>query len=150
MCGGNLYHHNSYVGGIVGSGGTITNCYSEASVSAITYQSSYCGGIAGKASTISNSFSVGTLKAKSYSRSNAYVGRIIGEYEDTDVIQNCYADSTQSCTQSSETYDKEGTTNTCGTLQFTQTLQSENFIFNTLGWSSEIWQINEGAFPTLR
>lgn len=148
--GGNLYHHNSYVGGIVGSGGTITNCYSEASVSAITYQSSYCGGIAGKASTISNSFSVGTLKAKSYSRSNAYVGRIIGEYEDTDVIQNCYADSTQSCTQSSETYDKEGTTNTCGTLQFTQTLQSENFIFNTLGWSSEIWQINEGAFPTLR
>lgn len=148
--GGNLYHHNSWAGGIVGTGGTITNCYSTATVTATTYQSSYCGGIAGEAGTISNSFSTGNLKAKAYSSSNAYVGRIIGELEDSDVIESCYADSTQTCTQSSERYDNTKTTNSEGSLQFTQTLQSENFIYNTLGWSSDVWQITEGGFPTLK
>ena len=145
-----LYKDNSYVGGIVGSGKVISNCYSTATIIAISYKSSYCGGIAGKADEILNSFATGNLQAKAYSSSDAYVGRILGEVDETDIVENCYADSTQTCTQSSERYDTEATTNSLGTLQFTQTLQSENFIYNTLGWSSDVWQINEGGFPTLK
>ena len=145
-----LYHDNSYVGGIVGSVGTVSNCYSTATVTAITYESSYCGGIAGTASKIYNSFATGNLQAKAYSSSDAYVGRILGKVDEGDLVENCYADSTQTCTQSSERYDNIKTTNSLGTLQFTHTLQSENFIYNTLGWSSDIWQINEGGFPTLK
>ena len=153
--GGNLYRHNSYVGGIVGSGGTITDCYTTAIVKAATYSSSYAGGIAGKASTITNCFSVGDISTSTYSLNGTYggsnIGRIIAHLDDSDVITNCYADSLQVISRKTDSGTvSTNTTNSYGTLQFTQTLQSENFIYNTLGWSSDIWQINEGGFPTLK
>lgn len=152
--GGSLYYHNSYVGGIAGSCGTITNCYSTAEIVAATQSSSYAGGIAGCATTITNCFAVGNVSTRTYSFSGTYggsnIGRIIGEYEEGDTVTSCYADSTQVCTRTSSTTTKQGTTNDYGTLQFTHTLQSESFIYETLDWSSEVWEIVEGQFPRLK
>lgn len=152
--GGNLYHHDAYVGGIVGSGTEINNCYSNATVRATGKRNSYAGGIAGSATTISNCFSIGDVLTSTYSLNGtyggSYIGRIIGKLDDIDTITNCYADSQQECSRVTSSSTKTGTTNTYGTLQFTQTLQSENFIYNILGWNSDIWQTNEGGFPTLK
>ena len=132
-------------GGIAGCADYVSNCYSSANITSSGQEYSYAGGIVAKTmyseATIQNCFSTGTIKGTSYSSSDVFCGRIVAKCNETDTISNCYADSTQTITKSSTTY---------GTLQFTHTLQSENFIYNTLGWSSDIWQINEGGFPTLK
>ena len=143
--GNDLYTDVSYGGGIAGMAEYISNCYSTANVSSNAQNYSYAGGIVGKAIyssvSIGNCFSVGDVIGDSRSSYDAYCGRIVAETTDSDEIVNCYADSSQTITKNSTSY---------GTLQFTHTLQSENFIYNTLGWSSDIWQINEGGFPTLK
>ena len=143
--GSSLYYHTSYTGGIAGCADSVTNCYSSANVTSSGQEYSYAGGIVAKTmyaeAIIQNCFSTGTITGTSYSSSDAFCGRIVAKCNDNDSITNCYADSLQSITKNSTTF---------GTLQFTQTLQSENFIYNTLGWSSDIWQINEGGFPTLK
>jgi len=143
--GSSLYYHTSYTGGIAGCADSVTNCYSSANVTSSGQEYSYAGGIVAKTmyaeATIQNCFSTGTITGTSYSSSDAFCGRIVAKSNDNDSITNCYADSLQSITKNSTTF---------GTLQFTHTLQSENFIYNTLGWSSDIWQINVGGFPTLK
>ena len=143
--GGDLYRDVSYAGGIAGMAEYIGNSYSTADVSSNAKNYSYAGGIVGKSlySTIvvENSFAAGNITGSSYSYHDVTCGRIIAEDDDGVSINNCYADSSQSIDYNSNTY---------GTLQFTQTLQSENFIYNTLGWNSDIWQINAGGFPTLK
>ena len=140
-----MYRDVSYAGGIAGMAKYIGNSYSTADVSSNAKNYSYAGGIVGKPlySTIvvENSFAAGNITGSSYSYHDVTCGRIIAEDDDGVSINNCYADSSQSIDYNSNTY---------GTLQFTQTLQSENFIYNTLGWDSDIWQINAGGFPTLK
>ena len=152
--GGNLYSHDAYVGGIVGSGGTITNCYSNAVAKASGMRNSYAGGIAASAGTITNCVVFADVSTYTYSLNGtyggAYIGRVIGKVDEGDTITGNYVNSTQTCTRKTSSSSVTTTTNDYGTLQFTQTLQSENFIYNTLGWSSDIWQINEGGFPTLK
>ena len=99
----------------------------------ISVGTSICG-------TASFSFSTGDVYVYTHYR-DEISGRIVAEIEDSSKVENCYADGTQTINGSAYAY--------CA-LQFTVTLQSENFIYNTLGWSSDIWQINEGGFPTLK
>lgn len=139
--GSSLYYHTSNAGGIAGSVSLATNCYTTANISSSGQEYAYAAGIAVSAGSIQNCFSAGSITGTSYSSSDVYCGRIIAKSDENNTIDNCYADSSQTITKNSNTY---------GSLQFTQTLQSENFIYNTLGWSSDIWQINEDGFPTLK
>ena len=137
--GSDLYRDVGYVGGILGSG-SVENCYSTATVTGSTNKAGYAGGIVGSSSSVKNSFSTGDVYVYTHYR-DEISGRIVAEIEDSSKVENCYADGTQTINGSAYAY--------CA-LQFTVTLQSENFIYNTLGWSSDIWQINEGGFPTLK
>ena len=141
---------NLYIGGIIGSGRVITNCYANTTVAVKERVSAACaGGIAGKAFNVTNSFSVGKISAL-YIGSN--IGRIVGYLEISSCTTNCYADSLQTITigKANSEVVNANTMNSNEMLQSTNTLQSEDFIYNTLGWSSDIWQINEGGFPTLK
>ena len=139
--GSDLYDHTTNVGGIAGFSLTVRNCYSNMTISSSGQKTSYAGGIVAFGSNIENCFSVGSISGSSYNSNNVYCGRIIAKSDENDIIINCYADSVQTITKNSTSY---------GTLQFTYTLQSENFIYNILGWNQDIWQINEGAFPTFK
>jgi len=143
--GGNLYYHTTYVGGIAGTANSVSNCYSTAAISSSGQEYSYAGGIVAKTmydgSTIQNCFSASSITGTSYSSSDVYCGRIVAKCNANDTISNCYADSSKTITKNSTAY---------GTLQFTQTLQSESFIYETLGWGSDVWEIVEGQFPILK
>ena len=55
---------HAYAGGVVGEGGTVSNCYTTASVSGATTTTSgtsYVGGISGKGSTVENSYTTGVI-----------------------------------------------------------------------------------------
>ena len=152
-----------YLGGIVGLYGwttiednSISNCYSRMNLSSKAQTSSYVGGIVGSVrykTQINNCFAEGdisstvTLKSINY----AQLGRIIGYINYTETtLQNCYSSSSQICKRSGTDSTLNEPSNSCESLQNEQVLQSENFIYNILGWSSDVWQINEGAFPTLK
>lgn len=137
--GSDLYRDVGYVGGVLGSG-SVENCYSTAIVVCSTNKAGYAGGIVGSSSSVKNSFSVGDVSVSTHYK-DEISGRIVAEIEDSSKVENCYADGTQTISGSAYTY--------CS-LQFTVTLQSEDFIYNTLGWSADVWQINNGAFPTLK
>lgn len=69
---------NKNVGALSGTGGTITNCWSNASVTGVEN----VGGISGSSATITNSYNTGFVTG-----SSAYTGGVCG-YEGT--LTNCY------------------------------------------------------------
>lgn len=84
--------YNTYVGGIVGSGSNISECYNSADIM-VTGRYNRIGGIAGSGSYITASYNRGSLQAY-YSYSSlleTYMGGISGFYwASTDTIYNCY------------------------------------------------------------
>ena len=81
--------------------------------------------------------------------SSAYAGGLVGECYDTS-FSNWYRFSGQTFyrKQGSSTYSTAS--NTLGTAQSLAELQSVSFHTATLGWSTDVWKIVEGTFPTLK
>ena len=66
----------AYAGGLVGSGGTITNSYNMGEVSATGNSHVYAGGLVGYGGTITNSYNTGEVSATG--NSYAYAGGLVG------------------------------------------------------------------------
>ena len=152
-----------FLGGIVGLYGwtttennLISNCYSKINLTSNAQTNSCVGGIVGSLrfeTQIKNCFSTGDLSAIVTTKKVNYsqLGRVVGYENDSGTtLTNCYADSSQSCNRGGTDSTSSEPTNSYESLKNTQTLQSESFIYTTLGWNSDIWQINEGGFPTLK
>jgi hypothetical protein len=77
---------NNYVGGIVGyNSGTITNCYTNGSVTGGDY---YVGGVVGEnhSGTVTNCTATGDVIGKGFD-----VGGVCGRNNNSGIISNCYA-----------------------------------------------------------
>ena len=80
---------NSNVGGLVGSGGTVSNSYATGSVTGTGSNSSVGGLVGGNSGTVSNSYATGSVTGTG---NNSYVGGLVGEnsgYYGT--VSNSYA-----------------------------------------------------------
>ncbi|NJD34460.1 MAG: hypothetical protein FIA96_06440 [Betaproteobacteria bacterium] len=124
---------NSYVGGLAGahSPGTISDSYAIGAVSA---SSTYAGGLVGFAAggTISNSYSTGSVSGGSN------YGGLVG-YDGGTSITNSFWD-TQTSGQSTSA---GGTGLTTAQMQTAAT-------FTGAGWSVDVWNLADGAYPTLK
>jgi len=78
------------VGGIVGNGETITNCFFEGTVTKFGYNNDQFGGIAGTAYNVTNCYSTGEING------NGKVGGIAGTLSASGTITNCYSTCTVS------------------------------------------------------
>ncbi len=136
------------IGGTVGiskEGSMIINVLSEVNINVGDTITAPVGGLVGSNqsnSTIKNSVCKGSI---SIGNNVAGCGNVLGDQKAA--LYDCYYS-----TDSSLTKNGEAVTATCtaGEAKELFELQSAEFIFDTLGWDSEIWQINEGANPTLK
>ncbi len=126
--------------------GTVKNVYSYTDITIGNSITSNVGGLAShafKASSVTNSVFSGQLNVGT---SVSDYGLILGAA--SDVAESCYYDSAAVLKVNGSAVTSG--TNSVGTAEELSVLQSEEFIFETLGWDSEIWQINEGGHPSLR
>jgi len=138
----------SSVGGIAGwaHSGAITNTYSSVNVSATsTSAANYAGGIAGFQSSVvvSNSFAVGII---STAGTPDYAGGIAGG---SSGVTNCYWNTSLTTQETCYYASSSGCTPTDTPESY---YGSSGIPFSTpgLGWSTDIWQANASAYPTLK
>ncbi len=142
----NLTGHIGGAVGLAASESNMTNIYADVDIKLSDTFIGYIGGIAGHTeggSVISKAIYTGNMTLGS---STATYGFITGSLNGTMI--NCYYDSTSVLTVGEE-IKTEGTC-TEGEARALSELQSAEFIYNTLFWKPEIWQINEGANPTIK
>ncbi len=190
------------VGGLVGSGATITNSSNAADIQVIGENdpSFYVGGIAGYG-TVEHCTNNGSISANSETYNNYYVGGIVGRGNATNCTNNGsisgdnaggivggYGDAANCINNGSvsgdivggiagDAYNRalencinitsnvqqisgngRGTITNCYTLGNNVTveqLNSKSFYTDTLGWSEEIWNLDDldienGKYPTLK
>ncbi len=172
--------NGAYIGAIAGYNlSSITNCYAEGTINVTSTNllSGYIGGAVGRSdaeSSITNVYVdvditlscavtslggiVGATDAGSVINKAVYIGNITVGFGTTKygfivgtlngTTRNCYYDATNILTVG-EGVITEGTC-TDGTSAELSTLQSEDFIYNTLFWKSDIWQINDNEAPSLK
>lgn len=159
-----------YAGGLFGQltgplGGAVVlkNCYATGNVSATSNgansnNKAYAGGLVGAGRSIAfvQCYTTGNVSAavgeQSYTYGNAYAGSLIGGIingENNSSYHNCYytAEQTRTATAASET---NAHTLIDGTAQYLSTIQTQSFYTDTLGWSSDIWNFENGQHPTLK
>lgn len=149
---GNVSSKSSYVdiGGLVGaSNGKIKNCYAIGTVVGNAIKRSCAGGLVGSnGGEIINSYATGDVTSSStedYS-SPTIVGGLVGYWNKTEDITNCYRNGTQKiilqgirtelCTE--------------GVEKPLEDIQSVEFHSEILQWSEERWLFIKGAFPLLK
>ena len=150
----------SYVGGIASrNAGMIENCYSSNEINAWGNRSSidikiYAGGIVGmnyECGNISNCVAVAnvsTLSAHSY---YGYAGGIVGfDNNDKGIYNNNYRSSEQVVTIRMPGIGISIEINQEGTKISLEEIKTTNFIFNTLNWSSDVWEVTNGSLPNLK
>ena len=147
------------VGGVAGAntnGGIIQNCYSSGNITAQgTYQTAdiKTGGIVGhiESGQIKNCFATGDVSTASTYSYYGYVGGIVGKTNQTNcVLENNYRATEQSLVPTSPGTGVMVEINQEGTSISVSTIKTSNFIFNTLNWSSDVWEITNGNLPTLK
>lgn len=134
------YGATSGSGGIVGlnESGSIRNCYSAAQITAENQPGSDAGGIVGSFIDIKieNCYSVGNIYG-------SYAGAITTNGAGTDKIINCYR-------RSSQTITAEVLLCAIEEAKSISEILTVDFHVNTLGWSADIWNFEDGALPTLK
>jgi hypothetical protein len=139
---GTIVADGEYVGGIVGveTESTIDRCYNTVNVTGNTYVGGLIGYMFNTTSgNVNNCFSVGNVTATATSGAN--YGRLIGLTFGT--VSNSYYSNTSSITGNGTLCVEEIST----TIQNLQALNQTGL--NT--WNTTtIWQVNSGAYPTLR
>ena len=115
-------HGSGNVGGVVGYGSAVTNCYSTGTVSG----SSYVGGVVGYGSAVTNCYSTGTVSGSSY------VGGVVG---DGSTVKSCY--STGTVSGSSYVGGVVGDGSTVKSCYSTGTVSGDNYVGGVVGYSYE-------------
>ena len=158
-----------YVGGFVGysDASATTNCYAAGTIAndnkaiatyyATSYvkctatANSYVGGFIGysTSTTATGCMSLQSAPSKndisatsynnSYSTTNSHYGGFYGN-ESGLTATNCYRNSEFTC----------DSTSTLGMAESVATMKTANFVYMTLGWSSEVWTATDGNLPTLK
>ena len=122
--------------------GGIYRCYSDGSIDTISSN--------GKGGFVINNYGIINSCFTSVdisSTNSSYLGAFVGYEDSASLITNCYHDSESIFTLNGEPYE----ISTLKSTSMTSTeLQSEDFIIETLGWNSEIWNCSEGKYPTLK
>ncbi len=143
----------AYVGGLVGKNvGSLENCYATGNVTASVEEPSGsnvgAGGLAGNIPIpaengdryMKNCFATGTARASG--AVNAWAGVLGGLNANGALIpENCYR-------MNSAAYANN--VNTAGEEVNETTLKSAAFYTETLQWSSDIWNMTDGEYPTLK
>lgn len=144
-------------GGFIGSsGGVITNCYATGNVYVDTcdtkningggiYANATAGGFAGGADKLVNCFATGDVSAKSVGWSNVAGLVNDGMYNGESI--NCYRNSSQKVEYKA---DEFGSVKTHGTSKALSNMLTEDFYKEILGWSLDVWIIDDGNYPTLK
>ena len=149
-------YSNCYAGGIVGyNSGIIEMCYSikevkssaSSSSSGVNYANGYAGGIAGYnySGSINSCFAIGNIIVSSgqsgrYGSASTSSGGIVG-YNKDGKITNCYRSKEQKFTVNSE---ESSPKNSDGDIVEVAKLMSEEFIYEFLKWSNDIWYFDNG------
>ena len=146
------------VGGIsagIGETALIKNCYSVGNIRVIGNGSHssedvyiYAGGIISAGSgRIENCFSMGDVTTQSASSYYGYAGHIIA-YGTGNCLNNYL--STQRVVPTSPGNGFMIPINNSGTALEIEKIKSEEFIYDTLGWSRDIWIVQNGILPMLK
>ena len=137
---------DSVIGGFVGENkGTISSCYTVSHIT--TSAQGAVGGFAGKqysGATISKCFCAGNITV---SISSANLGYFVGSAESGSTLFKSYYNS--------DMVIKSGSTvitpsNTDGIATTVAALQSSALLVDILSWSTDVWEIVAGAYPTLK
>ena len=154
----------SYAGGLIGSssGGSVINCYSTASATANTNgnsatekSDSFGGGLIGRCENteVANCYATGSVSASANHNSgycaHVYAGGLIGSYTETNTYRNNFRSEDQQITA---TLKDEATSATTfeGATKSVSEICTASFHTSTLGWSTDVWQLSDGQFPTLK
>ena len=92
-----------------------------------------------------NCFAIGNVSAKSLGW--AHVAGLVndGFYEGESI--NCYRNSSQKVDYNAKEF---GSVDTFGSSRSLSNMQTEEFFKDILGWSTDIWNIVNGEYPTLK
>ena len=146
-----MSYSDSAIGGLVGhNNGNIETSYSLSNISAISKNHEVrAGGLVGiNEGEISDSLAVGNINANA--NLDAFVGGLVGDAKEGKIANSCrYAD------QKIVSTGREFARNTLGTSCTIERLSGAEFYEKTLGWSSEVWDLDHldfarGIYPRLR
>ena len=155
--------NSSTAGGLIGhnTGSTIKNCYASGDICSYALKGgvSFAGGLIGDHShaevdteikeyvigAILNCYATGNIVCNaslgpSYVKASAFCG-LVNVVANENVTNNYYC--------SEQTVDAS-TIYTYGEEKSLAELKSEAFIVGTLEWSADVWNITDGAHPTLK
>ena len=150
----NEFERIVYIAGFVGKAErtAISNCYAAGSIMCInkvlpddgtvaTTAVSNIGGFVANAenSTFTNCFSTQdepTNTIVAYNMTTNKGGFVVGNT----TVTNCYRNATFVCTGN----------NVLGLVESVADIETADFVFETLGWSSEVWTATDGNLPTLK
>ena len=134
------------LGGFVAlnEGGTISSSYAAGNIQAATIGD--CGGFVGlnmSGSVISKCFSAGNI---TYTDSVTNVGCFAGLAEDGGTLfKNYYSKSAKIMMDTTDVTVED----TSATSKIVAALQSDIFLVDELGWSTEVWKFTDGGYPAL-
>ncbi len=139
---------NGQIGGAIGQNvgsGKISNVYADIDVNVGNGIGTYTGGF------VAENLSGGTI-TKSIYVGNLTVGSGVGNYGFIAGVQSGTVHLCYYATESVLTANGEVATGTCtaGTAEALSTIQTEEFLYNTLYWDSTIWSVVEGAAPEIK
>ena len=150
----NEFERIVYIAGFVGRAErtVISNCYAAGNIVCInkvlpddgtvaTTAVSNIGGFVANAenSTFTNCFSTQdepTNTIVAYNMTTNKGGFVVGNT----TVTNCYRNATFVCTGD----------NVLGLAESLEDIETADFVFETLGWSSEVWTATDGNLPTLK
>lgn len=150
----NEFERIVYIAGFVGRAErtAISNCYAAGNIVCInkvlpddgtvaTTAVSNIGGFVANAenSTFTNCFSTQdepTNTIVAYNMTTNKGGFVVGNT----TVTNCYRNATFVCTGD----------NVLGLAESLEDIETADFVFETLGWSSEVWTATDGNLPTLK
>ena len=159
------------VGGLIGTNGVsyglnviIANCYATGNVishstritDGFSFPYSFAGGVFGTIGqweeggniSITNCYATGDVTCTAPG-GNACAGNLFAvSFFDKPTLNNSYYCVGQKIT--AKGYEHHSTKVTNGTASELSELQSVSFHTNTLGWSADVWNFVEGAYPTLK
>lgn len=140
---------NAHVGGLIGEMGgnsvEVVNCYATGDVSA-NGKYTNAGGLVGWGYSVKNSFATGSVSsyASGANNSQAYAGGAIGKVGN-DKNEGVYSVEGQSIS-CSDNLNKSP----IETVTSADNLKSASFLKGTLGFDETVWNITDGAYPTLK
>ncbi|MBQ8439836.1 MAG: hypothetical protein IJX19_04155 [Clostridia bacterium] len=140
-----------YTGSLIGSvergSGSVENCYSAGDVALILNDSyAYVGGLVGYAGAatrcVSKCFTIGNVDLQVENGDSSYFGTVFGECSSVDDVSYCFYLNSPRVTGG--TFVGNGSPATLNDFKNTV------FYKNKMQWDSSIWNLVDGALPTLK